>query len=237
MKENAGKFKVGACVVEPDLHSLSGPEGVVHVEPRVMGVLVRLAQRAGETVSKADLLRTVWQDQHVTDDAVHRAVAVLRKLLADCAAEQTLIQTVPKKGYRLLAPVQPLHPDSLRKTHFELTLDAVLASCTDHIYVYDREERYLHASEAGAQALGLTADRMKGKSWQELGMPAEIMEPFHRQVASVFAGGGSVCQQVAYPTIYGEKTYEYVLDPIVSEGEVLAVMAVVREIRERPPNS
>lgn len=227
----AGRYKIGDWVVEPDSGSLTGPNGVAHLEPKVMAVLERLAEQRGEMVSKEDLLRTVWQGQFTTEDVLHRAVALLRKVLGDTGGDQRLIQTVPKKGYRLVAPVERLQSASVRRTTPELTLNAVLSSCTDHFYIYDREERYLFASEAGARAIGMTSARMVGKSWRELGMPAEIMQPFHDEVALVFAGDGSVRRRVAYPTIYGEKTYEYVLDPIVRDGEVIAVLAVVREVR------
>ncbi len=57
--------------------------------------------------------------------------------------------------------------------------------------------RYLYASEAGARTVGLTAAEMIGRSWQELGMPAAIMEPFHQEVAAVFAGEPSIRRQVS----------------------------------------
>lgn len=111
-----------------------------------------------------------------------------------------------------------------------MTLKAILASCTDHIYVYDPEGRYLLVSEAGAGAIGIDASDMIGKTWRDLDMPPEIMEPFFEKVRSVFEGDSSLRELVSYPTIQGRRDYEYVLDPVKEEGRVVAVLALVREL-------
>ncbi len=151
-----------------------------------------------------------------------------------------MLQTIPKKGYRIVAPVVRLEPPrgAVRRRRSRLTLEAVLASCSDHIYVFDREGRYVYASEAGAQAMGTTADHLIGRCWRELGMPAEIMEPFHERVQAVFDGGPSIREQVSYPTIFGTRRYEYILDPILDDDqEVTVVVAFVRDITESETQS
>jgi len=70
-----------------------------------MGVLVCLAQQASQTVSKEMLFRTVWPGTVVTDDVLTRCIAELRRALDDDAREPRIIQTIPKRGYRLIAPV------------------------------------------------------------------------------------------------------------------------------------
>src|ERR1700686_5828097 len=72
-----------------------------------MGVLVCLAQHAGQSVSKEDLLQTVWPDTFVGDDVLKGFISELRRVLEDDAREPTIIQTIPKRGYRLVAPVMP----------------------------------------------------------------------------------------------------------------------------------
>jgi PAS domain S-box-containing protein len=105
-----------------------------------------------------------------------------------------------------------------------------LDACTDHVYVYDRQGRYLHASTSGAQALGLEPEELIGKNWRELNMPAEIMEPFHRELMKVLNGGPSLRREVAYPTVEGLQLFEYILNPLIDDGEIVGAVAFVRDV-------
>lgn len=71
-----------------------------------MEVLVCLANRAGEPVSKEELLQTVWPDTFVTDDGLKRAISELRRVFQDDVREPRIIQTIPKRGYRLLVSIE-----------------------------------------------------------------------------------------------------------------------------------
>lgn len=101
-------FRLGEHRVLPRQNRVEGPEGGARVEPRVMDVLVCLAGRAGRVVSRRTLNREVWQGDAVTDHALTNCVSELRRVLGDDAAEPRFIATVPKRGYRLVAPVRPL---------------------------------------------------------------------------------------------------------------------------------
>ena len=81
----AGDFLVGDWLVEPRLGRVSGPEGKRHLEPKVMEVLVHLADRAGQVVSKDDLLAAVWNDRHVVEAVLTRAIHQIRQVLRDAA--------------------------------------------------------------------------------------------------------------------------------------------------------
>jgi TolB-like protein/Tfp pilus assembly protein PilF len=70
-----------------------------------MGVLVCLAQHAGNPVSKDELLQEVWPDTFVTEDALKRCISELRRVLEDDARQPQVIETIPKRGYRLIAAV------------------------------------------------------------------------------------------------------------------------------------
>jgi TolB-like protein/DNA-binding winged helix-turn-helix (wHTH) protein len=104
-----GDFRVGPWLIEPSLNAVSRNGESIHLAPKVMGVLVCLAQHAGEPVSKETLLQTVWPDTFVGDDVLKGSISELRHVFEDDAREPTVIQTIPKRGYRLVAPVQPLH--------------------------------------------------------------------------------------------------------------------------------
>ena len=70
-----------------------------------MQVLVCLAEHAGETQSKEDLLQIVWPDTFVSDDALKHCISELRRVFEDDARQPRVIQTIAKRGYRLIAPI------------------------------------------------------------------------------------------------------------------------------------
>jgi DNA-binding winged helix-turn-helix (wHTH) protein len=105
----AGDFQVGPWLIEPSLNAVSHNGESIHLSPKVMGVLVCLAQHPGQSVSKEDLLHTVWPDTFVGDDVLKGSISELRRVLEDDAREPTIIQTIPKRGYRLVARVQPVN--------------------------------------------------------------------------------------------------------------------------------
>lgn len=72
-----------------------------------MRLLLCLAEHAGETVSIDDLLNEVWEGVNVSPDSVYQAITSLRRVLGDDPRQPTYIATVPRLGYRLLAPVSP----------------------------------------------------------------------------------------------------------------------------------
>ena len=98
-------FWIGPVAVEPPLNQIR-PNGSVHkVEPRVMRVLLCLAARPGEVLTREALLDAVWSDGFPNDEGLTQAVCKLRKAFGDRATHSTVIETIPKVGYRLVAPV------------------------------------------------------------------------------------------------------------------------------------
>ena len=98
-------FQVGPWLVDPGLNSISRNGTPVRLEPKVMGVLVCLAESAGSTVSKEKLIERLWPDTFVSDDALKHCIFELRRVFEDDAREPRVIQTIAKRGYRLIAPV------------------------------------------------------------------------------------------------------------------------------------
>lgn len=101
-----GDFHLGDFRVEPRLNAVSRNGTTVRLQPKIMQVLVCLAQHAGEPVSKEELLKSVWTDTFVTDDVLTRAISELRRVFEDDAQEPHVIQTIPKRGYRLVVRVE-----------------------------------------------------------------------------------------------------------------------------------
>ena len=100
-----GNFRVGHWLIQPGLNTISNNGTDVQVEPKVMEVLVCLASRPGDSLSKETIIKAVWPDTFVSDDALIRCVSELRRVFEDDARAPVVIQTIPKRGYRLLAPV------------------------------------------------------------------------------------------------------------------------------------
>ena len=93
-------FTLLQWTVIPRQGVLSDDTGERHIEPKVMEVLVYLAGRAGEVVTREELLDNVWSKMVVGDEALSRAVSLLRQHLQDDSRQ--FIQTVPRRGYRLI---------------------------------------------------------------------------------------------------------------------------------------
>jgi DNA-binding winged helix-turn-helix (wHTH) protein len=103
-------FHVGRWMVQPHVNKLSTRGRRVTLEPKVMEVLVCLASHADEVVSRDQLMKAVWPDTFVTQDSLKRCVSVLRRALDDDAQHPHIIETIRKRGYRIVAPVQPHFP-------------------------------------------------------------------------------------------------------------------------------
>lgn len=101
-------FQLGDWRVFPDQGLLEGDDGQFHLEPKVMEVLVYLAQQQDQVVKRDELINDVWHGVPVTDEVLSRAISVLRNHLGDSHMSPSYIQTLPKVGYRLLMPVMPL---------------------------------------------------------------------------------------------------------------------------------
>lgn len=103
-------FRLGDWIVKPHTNSVVGPAGEAHVEPKAMQVLSFLAQRPGQVVTKQEILTDVWEGAFVSEEVLPNAIWEIRKALGDDAKRPRFIQTLPKKGYRLIAPVVSTAP-------------------------------------------------------------------------------------------------------------------------------
>ncbi|MEJ2604955.1 MAG: tetratricopeptide repeat protein [Gammaproteobacteria bacterium] len=103
-------FRIGDWIVRPQRDCLERGKAVVHIAPKAMGVLCCLARADGEVVARQVLFDSVWRDSIVTDDALTQRIVELRKAFGDSARQPSVIETIPKVGFRLIAPVSPLSP-------------------------------------------------------------------------------------------------------------------------------
>lgn len=98
-------FQIGGRLVEPGSGRLMHDGRSIKLEPKVMGLLVYLVQRPGQVHSREELEQAIWTGTVVGYDALTNAIIKLRKAFGDDPHHPWLIETVAKKGYRLIAPV------------------------------------------------------------------------------------------------------------------------------------
>jgi Tol biopolymer transport system component/DNA-binding winged helix-turn-helix (wHTH) protein len=88
--------------VEPVAFRLFKAGEAVHIEPKALQILIFLLERREQLVTKQELLGEIWPDVAVTENALTRAIAQLRKTLGDDADAPRYIETVPTRGYRFI---------------------------------------------------------------------------------------------------------------------------------------
>lgn len=106
-------FWVKDWFVEPQVNRVSQGAETVQLEPKVMQVLLCMAEQPGRTVTKDAFMQRVWADTVVTDDVLSRCISELRKVFGDNSRAPDYIETIRKTGYRLIAPVaipEPTEP-------------------------------------------------------------------------------------------------------------------------------
>jgi TolB-like protein/DNA-binding winged helix-turn-helix (wHTH) protein/Tfp pilus assembly protein PilF len=103
-------FQLGNLQVDPQADEVTGPGGRARLDPKVMDVLVLLAQHAGHVVLREDLLAQLWPNVVVTEDALSRCIYELRRHLSHAGGDESykaMLETLPKRGYRLNGEVVP----------------------------------------------------------------------------------------------------------------------------------
>jgi len=113
MKKNT-KFTVGDWTVEPDRDQISCGNDHASLRPQVMDLLLLFSKNSGQVISLEDISRSVWEGKVVTSSSVYGSLNELRQVLGDDAHNPEYIETIPKKGYRLIAPVNFSTGDSNR---------------------------------------------------------------------------------------------------------------------------
>jgi DNA-binding winged helix-turn-helix (wHTH) protein len=115
----AGCFTFDGFALDPADRRLSRGGEPVELSSRYLDALALLLRERGRLVTKDRFMDEVWQGIPVTDEALTQCIRTLRRQLGDDAARPRFIETVPKHGYRFIAPVEwggetPIRPDRAR---------------------------------------------------------------------------------------------------------------------------
>jgi DNA-binding winged helix-turn-helix (wHTH) protein/TolB-like protein/Tfp pilus assembly protein PilF len=122
--------RIGAWRADPATNELRRAGDCLRIEPKAMEVLMALAGRAGEVVSRQALFAEVWPGVVVGDEALTQTIIKLRRALGDDPKAPAYIETIAKRGYRLIAPVgeQPARAPALGKWTWAGAMAALLAA-------------------------------------------------------------------------------------------------------------
>lgn len=98
-------LRIGEWSVDSAAGELFGASGAIRVEPKVMDLLLLLASQPGQVVTREQIMDALWPGLVVGEDSLARTVSKLRQALGDDAKSPRYVETISKRGYRLLAEV------------------------------------------------------------------------------------------------------------------------------------
>jgi DNA-binding winged helix-turn-helix (wHTH) protein len=171
---NQATFVIAGWTVEPAALRISREDETVKLEPKVMAVLEYLAARAGTVVSRQELEEKVWAGTVVGYDAISNAIIKLRKAFGDSAQNATIIETIPKTGYRLIASVTPTDDNFFRLADLRLFHDFSDGCC-----------RILARALADTGRVRIDRANAVAATGQAFNRCAAICQPEHRPRAGI----------------------------------------------------
>ncbi len=110
------QFYLGQWQVDVTSNTLSLGKLKRNLEPKTMDVLLLLCQHQGQVVSSEEIVAQCWPKSMVGDNPVHKAITNLRRALGDKASSPEYIETIRKRGYRIVADVQFLGDERAKST-------------------------------------------------------------------------------------------------------------------------
>jgi adenylate cyclase len=133
----AREFRVGEWLVEPNLNCITRANQRIPVEPKVIEVLAYLADYPGEVLPKEQIIQAVWPNTFVSDEVLRYSISELRKAFNDDARNPQIIQTIARRGYRLIAQVSK--KGSAAESHGSIAVLALedLSAAKDQGYFCD----------------------------------------------------------------------------------------------------
>lgn len=157
-------FCLGSALVDPARNRITRDGQSHRVTPRDMEVLMCLVKKGPHVISRKEILEKVWGDTIVQEEVLTLAISRLRSVFSDDSKKPQIIETIPKRGYRLMTPAQPWEKErksefrSLMKTPaFWVSLLAVLLVVMTSLFLIVRAEyeKVSMSQEPASQEAGI----------------------------------------------------------------------------------
>ncbi len=157
MAQERRGYRFGPYRVDPAEKLLYRDDAVVALPPKAMETLLVLVESKGQLVWKEDLIKKVWPDTFVEEGGLAKNISLLRKALGDDSDDNRFIETIPKKGYRFVAPVAdgsdqaatetpaPVPRRISRRTIFAGATGAAAAAAGGALWLLPRTGREIHS--------------------------------------------------------------------------------------------
>ena len=229
-------FRLGRATIQPSVRTIAGPAGSATVEPRVMQVLLALADARGAVLSRDDLLRICWGGRIVGDDAINRAIAEARRI-AQATDAGFQIETIPRIGYRLTwddfepgsedgPPMDRKASRLSRRSALTMAGGALAATAigTFGFLAWRRSSEVQALVDSGKDLQARGVDRPHSRA-AEIYRQATSLDPSHAEAWGLLA---------LALVIIGDAR-EHPPEPLVSEAQEAAERALVLDSRE--PNA
>lgn len=177
-----------------------------------------------QDITEQRQLKATQQDAIKQEQAIKQQLAIKASEVSQQEQTVTSIERIETEPQKLTVLVEQLGK----------ILNDILSSTPEFFFVYDQTGKYVYVNRAAAQALGLTQNDFISKTWQQLELPAEIMERLDAQRAVVFTTGQIITDEASFPTVEGIRDYEYTISPISDiNNNPEAVVVTVRDITEQ----
>jgi len=98
-------YRFGEYALDTQTYTLQRAKVVVPLEPQVFSALLYLMENRDRVVSKDDLIEAVWDGRIVSDAAISSRINSVRQAVGDNGKDQTVIKTIPRRGFRFVLPV------------------------------------------------------------------------------------------------------------------------------------
>ena len=136
------KYRFNDCELDTDSRELTRSGAAVAVEPQVFDLLLYLVKDPGRLIDHAALIESVWNGRIVSDSAIAARISAARKAVGDSGKEQSVIKTLPRRGFRFLPEVELL-ADAYNVVEFEQQQVERLSNGVIENAIYSRVEQAL----------------------------------------------------------------------------------------------
>ena len=175
-------YEFEGFVLDPESRIVLRDGAVVRLTPKAFDTLLVLVERPSQLITKEQLLKEVWPDTYVEEGNLSRNIHELRKALGDDSSESRYIETIPKRGYRFVAPVKVSVSPIARADDASVPADATVIEKHTFARVISEEseegELSSHRVESTVAALAtplVSAKASRGKTAKQLALICGVL--------------------------------------------------------------